>query len=141
MYQDANRPDRLLLVTLNSSNNLLKLQALYPTRPEMGQGEQGATEVGESQRADREDSELFHHGKEYIHFIKLYEATILYGPEDVECYFFYMTLNQDAQPERYLIKYPTPSRPFRQFTFDDQPLRTVIAVECEGSVDWEQYEG
>ena len=144
-YGDANYAGKLLLVTLNSSNRFTKLQGFEESDLQAYMEEQEAQRTGETQQAEgtsrsepQSANELLRHGKEFIHFIKLYEAMILYGPEDVECYFFTITLDERVMPERSLIRHSRPLRPLRRFSFGETPLKHVVAVECEGSVDWEQ---
>ena len=160
LYRDENQADRLLLVELVSSDDSLKLQATGATEIQEIPLKQGDKETEETQQIEggqrakvrgqrdkrvsiqrselQNDNEPLLHGKEFIKFIRLFEATILHGPEDVECYFFYITLDERVQPEQSFIKYSKPLRFFRRFSFGKEPLQHVMAVECEGSVNWGQ---
>ena len=162
-YRDANDAGRLLLVSLNSANKFAKLQGFTESDLQAYIEEQEAQAAGEtvqfegssqgvgaegqqdrrvstSRSEPQAANELLRHGKEFIHFIKLYEATILHGPEDVACHFFSISLDERVMPEQSLIKNTKELRPFRRFSFGGEPLKNVCAIECEGSVDWEQDE-
>ena len=129
-HRDLNR---LVLIDLTLSGESTKMVAIdeadLPGAPEPQETKTGETPEGTPNRTDKRS---LRHGKEFISFTEIREATILYGPEDVECYFFYITLDKMVMPEQSSVRYPKPLRPFRRFLIDREN-QYFVAIECEGS--------
>ena len=131
-YQDS---ETLVIVDLTQFGEHLKIiateEADIPGAPETSEN-QASEETNETQ--NRTDEQVLRHGKEFINFKVLREATILYGPRDVECYFFYYTMREGLMPEESRIRHPIPLKPFTRFIANRGQER-FVAIQCEGPVD------
>lgn len=135
-YFNNRSQERFVLVDLTLSGDDLKIiatdEADIPGAPVSEETETNKNPKGRGTK-DQADRKNLRHGKKFMGFSEIIEATILYGPEDVECYFFYTTLDKRVMPEQSLVRYPNPLRPFMRFEIDRENERFTV-VECEGSV-------